>query len=77
MLTPALEEPAEEAAPSFEEEVPAMPSAEDLARISKPEEYQEAVAQMRSAFKDLENALRQEIASLRQEVETLRARLKE
>lgn len=76
LLTPALEEPAPQEAPSFEEPVEAAPSG-PASVVTTREEYQAALDKMQASYRELENALREEIATLRQEVETLRARLKE
>lgn len=54
------------------------PPGEERARpVKSEEEYQAAVAQIRSHFKKIETSLKQEIASLKDEVETLRRKLKE
>ncbi|MHB1348284.1 MAG: hypothetical protein ACYCYR_00260 [Desulfobulbaceae bacterium] len=62
LLTPALAAATEEEIPSFEE-------------ITTPAQYQEALQQMRTEFKEMEAVLREQIESLRQDVQSLRARL--
>jgi pilus assembly protein FimV len=81
------EEPAEAAGESDGEEEVLLTSALDEAEEPIPaeaarpmkteEEYQAAVVQIRTHFKKIEAALREEIAALKKEVEDLRARIKE
>jgi pilus assembly protein FimV len=63
LLTPALAAAPEEEIPTF-------------AEIASPTEYQATLMQMRSEFKAMEAALRQQIEDLRQDVQSLRAQLR-
>ena len=63
LLTPALAAAAEEEIPAYEE-------------VATPAEYQAALRQMRSEFKEMEMTLKGQIESLRRDMQTLRAQMK-
>ncbi|MHB8808813.1 MAG: ICP22 family protein [Desulfobulbaceae bacterium] len=63
LLTPALAAAAEEEIPVYEE-------------VATPAEYQAALRQMRSEFKEMETTLKAQIEGLRRDIQSLQAQLK-